>query len=111
MTINKVFLDTAYAIALAAPNDQHHARAANLAERLETERVRLITTRAVALEIGKALANSVTVKRLSNCCMRWNLIREWKSFQFQKTSISVGFDFTATGQIRIGASPAVSHSS
>ncbi|MBC7910191.1 MAG: type II toxin-antitoxin system VapC family toxin [Pyrinomonadaceae bacterium] len=54
--MNKVFLDAAYAIALAAPNDQHHARAVNLAEQLETEEAQLITTRAVILEIGNALS-------------------------------------------------------
>lgn len=54
--MNKVFLDAAYAIALAAPNDQHHAQAVKLAERLETDGVQLITTRAVVLEIGNALS-------------------------------------------------------
>lgn len=55
-TVNKVFLDAAYAIALAAPNDQHHAQAIKLAELLETEGAQLITTRAVVLEIGNALS-------------------------------------------------------
>ncbi|MBV9211592.1 MAG: PIN domain-containing protein, partial [Acidobacteria bacterium] len=54
--MNKVFLDAAYAIALAAPSDQHHAHAVKLAEQLETEETRLITTRAVVLEIGNALS-------------------------------------------------------
>lgn len=54
--MNKVFLDAAYAIALAASNDQHHAQAVKLAEQLEIKGTRLITTRAVVLEIGNALS-------------------------------------------------------
>jgi len=54
--MNEVFLDSAYAIALSAPNDQYHERAGILAEQLEDEGTRLITTRAVVVEIGNALA-------------------------------------------------------
>ena len=52
----EVFLDTSYAIALSSPRDHFHERAALLAEALETEAVKLVTTRAVVLEIGNALA-------------------------------------------------------
>lgn len=58
-TINpgdEVFLDTSYALALSAPTDQFHARALHLATELERMRARLVTTRAVLLEIGNALA-------------------------------------------------------
>ncbi len=51
-----VFLDAAYAIALAAPSDQLHARAVALAEQLEADQTRLVTTQAVLLEIGNALS-------------------------------------------------------
>jgi predicted nucleic acid-binding protein len=51
-----IFLDTAYAIALSAPSDQHHERAVLLASWLKQERARLVTTRGVLLEIGNALA-------------------------------------------------------
>jgi predicted nucleic acid-binding protein len=54
--MDKVFLDAAYAIALSAPNDQYHELAEILAEQLEAEGTQLITTRAVVLEIGNALA-------------------------------------------------------
>lgn len=54
--MNNVFLDAAYAIALSAPNDQYHERAVTLAEQLEAYGSQLITTRAVMLEIGNALA-------------------------------------------------------
>jgi predicted nucleic acid-binding protein len=51
-----VFLDTSYAIALSAPTDQYHRRARSLADDLEAAKARLVTTRAVLLEIGNALA-------------------------------------------------------
>jgi len=53
---NEVFLDAVYAIALSSPTDQHHQRAKALAEQFTTDGTRLITTQAVALEIGNALA-------------------------------------------------------
>lgn len=54
----KLFLDSAYAIALSAPKDEYHERAVILAEQIEAEGARLITTRAVILEIGDALSSS-----------------------------------------------------
>jgi len=53
---NEVFLDTAYAIALSSESDKHHKRAIELAEQLEKIGTRLVTTRAVQLEIGNALS-------------------------------------------------------
>ena len=50
------FLDTAYAIALASRTDQHHARAISLSQYIDSHRIPLVTTRAVCLEIGDALA-------------------------------------------------------
>lgn len=52
----EIFLDSAYAIALAASNDQFHDQAVVLAEQMETQRTRLVTTQAVVLEIGNALS-------------------------------------------------------
>ncbi len=57
--MTEVFLDTAYAIALSSPNDQYHIEAEILAEQLETDEARLITTRAVLLEIGNALGKRI----------------------------------------------------
>jgi predicted nucleic acid-binding protein len=54
--LSEVFLDASYAIALAAPSDQLHSRAVALAEKLEADRSRLVTTQAVVLEIGNALS-------------------------------------------------------
>lgn len=51
-----LFLDTSFAIALAASTDRHHARAQDLATQLERDKTRLVTTAAVLLEIGNALA-------------------------------------------------------
>ena len=36
MPKNELFLDASYLIALSAPNDQHHARARALAQRMKT---------------------------------------------------------------------------
>lgn len=54
--MNELFLDAVYAIAVTVTNDQHHERAVALAWQMKTERTRLITTRAVVLEIGNALS-------------------------------------------------------
>jgi uncharacterized protein len=54
--MNKVFLDTSYAVALSARTDENHKRAVELAEELEISGARFVTTRAVLLEIGNALA-------------------------------------------------------
>ena len=56
MAMNELFLDTAFAIALSVTADEHHARAIELAEQLETRQTKLITTRAVLMEIGNALS-------------------------------------------------------
>ena len=56
LATNEVFLDTAYAIALSVTSDEHHERAVELAQQLEIRQTRLITTRAVLLEIGNALS-------------------------------------------------------
>ncbi len=54
--LTKVFLDAAYAIALSSPTDQYHGHAKVIAEQLEADGTQLITTSAVLLEIGNALA-------------------------------------------------------
>lgn len=54
----ELFLDSAYAIALSSPKDEYHKQAVMLAEQIERQQMRLITTRAVVLEIGDALARS-----------------------------------------------------
>lgn len=54
--MNKVFLDTSYAVALSARTDENHERAAQLAEELEASDACFVTTRAILLEIGNALS-------------------------------------------------------
>ena len=56
MPASEVFLDTAYAIALSAMTDQHHLKAVEVAQDLKAQNARLITTRAIVVEIGNALA-------------------------------------------------------
>lgn len=54
--MNKVFLDTSYAVALSARTDENHERAEQLAEELEASDTSFVTTRAILLEIGNALS-------------------------------------------------------
>lgn len=54
--MNKVFLDTAYAIALSSKDDAYHDHAVRLADQLEANGTQLITTHAVMTEIGNALS-------------------------------------------------------
>ena len=55
--VAELFLDASYyAITLASATDQYHERAVELAQRIETGDRRLVTSRAVVLEIGNALS-------------------------------------------------------
>lgn len=55
--VAELFLDASYAIALSSVSDKHHEQALTLARDIEINpTVRLVTTRAVLLEIGNALA-------------------------------------------------------
>lgn len=56
MPSDEFFLDSVYPIALVSTADQHHPAAAKIAATLKAKPVRLLTTRAVLLEIGNALA-------------------------------------------------------
>ncbi len=55
MPAEAVFLDAAYAIALAVPEDEFHPKAAALAREMQLRRTPMITTEAILLEIGDAL--------------------------------------------------------
>ena len=54
--MSRLFLDTAYAIALSSVTDHYHEKAFVLAEQIEIDGISLITTRAIMLEIGNALS-------------------------------------------------------
>jgi uncharacterized protein len=54
--MTEVFLDTSFAIALSSVTDQNHVQAVKLANQIETDRTRLVTTQAILLEIGNALS-------------------------------------------------------
>ena len=54
--LTEAFLDSAYAIALSAPTDDLHLQAMGLAERIERDGTKMVTTVAVLLEIGNALS-------------------------------------------------------
>ncbi|HXG64758.1 MAG TPA: PIN domain-containing protein [Blastocatellia bacterium] len=53
---NRIFVDTLFVVALVNPRDQYHQRATELADRFENSP--LLTTDAVLLEIGNALARN-----------------------------------------------------
>lgn len=53
---DKVFIDTAFVLALASPADQYHERAKELSRQIKYEVVALLTTRAILIEIGDAMA-------------------------------------------------------
>lgn len=54
--MNKVFVDAAFAIALASPRDRYHSVASALAADLRKNNSMMVTTVAVLLEIGNALS-------------------------------------------------------
>jgi predicted nucleic acid-binding protein len=54
--LNRVFIDTSFVVALVNEKDQHHDRASELAGLFDA--YPLITTNAVLLEIGNALARN-----------------------------------------------------
>jgi predicted nucleic acid-binding protein len=55
METSEVFVDTALVIALLLENDQHHVKAWSTLLGIHS-RVKLVTTRAICLEIGSSLA-------------------------------------------------------
>lgn len=55
--MTEVFLDTSFAIALASPTDEYHQRAEEIAVEVGLRKTRLVTTRAILLEIGNGLAS------------------------------------------------------
>lgn len=54
--MTKLFLDTAYAIALANERDEYHERALRIEEDLTRRNPGVVTTQGVLAEIGNALA-------------------------------------------------------
>ncbi|RPJ55542.1 MAG: PIN domain-containing protein [Acidobacteria bacterium] len=52
----ELFLDAVFAIALSSPSDQYHSRARALSAQMKRASHRLVTTRAVLLEIADALS-------------------------------------------------------
>lgn len=54
--MNELFLDTSYAVALAVRTDPFHHKARAISSGIELKKAKLVTTRAIALEIGNSLA-------------------------------------------------------
>jgi len=57
LIMNEVFLDTSYVIALSSAKDSFHQKSLETAEKIQAEQSKLITSRAVMLEIGNALSD------------------------------------------------------
>ena len=56
MARTTLFVDTGYVIALVSPRDRYHDAAVEWAARIKRENILLLTSRAVQLEFGAALA-------------------------------------------------------
>ncbi len=56
LTATELFLDTSYVIALASAKDEFHAAAVLLAQQTAESGAKIVTTRAVLLEVGNALS-------------------------------------------------------
>jgi uncharacterized protein len=54
----EIFLDAAYLIALGNSADEFHGRALELSRRIAARHLRTVTSRAVLLEVGSALARA-----------------------------------------------------
>jgi uncharacterized protein len=54
----EVFLDAAYLIALANAGDEFHSNALEISLELNACRIRIVTTHAILLEVGSALART-----------------------------------------------------
>jgi len=54
--MRSIFLDTAFAIALASQRDTYHDRAGIMLEEIKRERTSVVTTQAILIEIGDAFA-------------------------------------------------------
>lgn len=53
---SRVFLDTSFAVALLSQRDRHHAVATQLQQEMAMQGTRMVTTRAVLIEIGNAFS-------------------------------------------------------
>lgn len=88
-----IFLDTAYALALASATDQYHGRALQLAEELQKSSARLVTTQAVLLEIGNSLAKlryrSSAVRLLSSLVQDPQIEIVWLTQELQQKSFQL----------------------
>ncbi len=56
--MNKIFLDTSFAVALVSGKDAFHRVANSWSEKVESSGIQVITTQAIMLEIGNALSKS-----------------------------------------------------
>jgi len=105
----KWFLDTSYAIALAAARDALHKKSLALASEIERHRIGLVTTRAVVLEIGNALSKSrFRIETIAMLTAVSRQITQRRSPAICPTSITGRFS-PSTSRRRIGMRSHSSH--
>ena len=68
-----VFLDTAYILALVIENDKHHDLAIRMSKQIKAEKIYLVTTEAVLIEVAGFLGK---VKFRNQCNITVNEIRK-----------------------------------
>ena len=105
--MDKLFLDTSYVIALSVPKDQNHKKAIQIADFLKIDKAKLITTRAITLEI-RCLPKNIGKLQL-NCWNRWMKTRMLRLFQSRKIFIDGACSFSRIDQIKNGVLLIVSH--
>lgn len=100
--MNEVFIDTAFAIALSSPKDANHQKAVEISERLELEAARLVTTRAVIIEIANALSKQAFRSAAIDLIESLEQDPQAEIIRSQKSCAAVLSSCIRSGETRIG---------
>ncbi len=111
MMTNRVFLDTSFSLAAAITNDVNHEKAKEISKTLETSRTKIITTQAIVLEIGNALARGKHHPAAGEIIKRLRKEPIISVISLSDELIDKPSNFLAPGPTKIGAWSIVSHSS
>lgn len=104
---NKIFVDTLFVVALINQRDQYHQQASELADRLQN--YPLLTTDAVLLEIGNALARNYKNEAVE-IIEEFLLQMKWKLCGSPPNYLSKPLRFTKLTKIKHGVWSIVFHS-
>jgi predicted nucleic acid-binding protein len=111
MMTNRVFLDTSFSLAAAITNDVNHEKAKEISKTLETSRTKIITTQAIVLEIGNALARGKHHPAAGEIIKRLRKEPIISVISLSDELIDKPSNFLAPGPTKIWAWSIVSHSS